>query len=222
MSRAPSTTQASTIELSLSRQANCCCSSIMMFPLLNQTGSKRWWDIFANPRWASWGRSCFILIGTLQHAGVVIGIGGVAGHRSVGSPGNAPGNFGSLALAQDVSCVTGACLLIRRSVFDEVGGLDERNLQVAFNDVDLCLKVRQAGHRIIWTPFSVLYHHKSRSRGSDLQGDNLLRFRKRIRFMQEKWRGALFADPFRNPNLSFESTNHHFANPPRHQRPWMV
>jgi GT2 family glycosyltransferase len=158
--------------------------------------------------------------GTLQHGGVVIGIGGVAGHRYVGFPGSDPGNFGRLALSQDVSCVTGACILIRRSVYEEVGGLDATHLAVAFNDVDFCMKVREAGHRIIWTPFAVLYHHESKSRGLDLEGENRLRFEREVNWMLEKWGSRLLRDPFFNPNLSLESTNCLLASPPRTTKPW--
>jgi GT2 family glycosyltransferase len=158
--------------------------------------------------------------GTLQHAGVVIGLGGVAGHRYVGRQGNETGRFGRLALAQDVSCVTGACLLIRRSVYLEVGGLDAENLPVAFNDVDLCLRVQRAGYRIIWTPFAVLIHHESKSRGSDLHGLKLARFQREIGYMQSTWKNRLQADPFHNPNLSLQTSDPALAFPPRVDKPW--
>jgi GT2 family glycosyltransferase len=158
--------------------------------------------------------------GSLQHAGVTIGLGGVAGHRCVGYPGDAPGRFGRLALAQDVSCVTGACLLIRRSLYDKVGGLDAVNLPVAFNDVDLCLRAQEAGYRIIWTPFAVLKHHESKSRGSDLSGDKLARFQREVQFMRTKWGKRLISDPFSNPNLSLQTIVPSLAHPPRAPKPW--
>ncbi len=157
---------------------------------------------FEDPTIAAVGPKLLYPDGTLQHGGVVLGIGGVAGHRYVRFPGDEPTQFNRLALAQDVSCVTGACLLTRRCVYDELGGLDEKNLAVAFNDVDFCAKIRQAGFRIIWTPFSVLYHYEFKSRGLDLEGVNQLRFIQETKFMQKKWGKALLADPFYNPNLS--------------------
>lgn len=160
--------------------------------------------------------------GTLQHAGVVLGIGGVAGHRYVRSAGNEPGAFGRLTLAQDVGAVTGACLLIRRTVFDNVGGLDADNLAVAFNDVDLCMRVRAAGYRVVWTPFAVLEHHESKSRGSDLIGAKAERFRVETRFMRAKWGSQLLRDPFFNPNLSLDSTAPALASPPRVRKPWQT
>ena len=160
--------------------------------------------------------------GTLQHAGVVLGMGGVAGHRYLGFPGSENGDFGRLALPQDISCVTAACLLIRRSVFDQVGGLDRDNLAVAFNDVDLCLRVRESGYRIIWTPYAVLYHHESKSRGSDLTPEKQSRFQREIHFMHAKWGEKLLSDPFFNPNLSLQTTMPRAAYRPRLRKPWLT
>ncbi|MFC1458338.1 glycosyltransferase [Microvirga arabica] len=160
--------------------------------------------------------------GTLQHGGVVLGIGGVAGHVHVGVKGDDPGYFSRLKLPQDISCATAACLAVRKLVFDEIGGFDETNLAVAFNDVDLCMRIRQAGHRIIWTPYAKLVHHESKSRGSDLEGVKLQRFMKEVAYMQHRWQGALQSDPFYNPNLSLESCTPQLAFPPRIARPWDV
>ena len=101
----------------------------------------------------------------IQHAGVIVGLGGTAGHLYQFYPKDDPGYAGRLALTQNFSAVTGACLLLRRAVFDEVGGLVAVNLKIAYNDVDLCLKIRAAGYRIVWTPYAELYHHESASRG---------------------------------------------------------
>jgi GT2 family glycosyltransferase len=175
---------------------------------------------FVDPEVGIVGAKLLYPDGTLQHAGVVLGIGGVAGHRYVRYPGDEPGTFGRLALAQDIGAVTGACLLIRRTIFYDVGGLDAANLAVAFNDIDLCMRVRAAGYRVVWTPFAVLEHHESKSRGSDLTGAKADRFRLEMRFMRAKWGSQLLRDPFFNPNLSLDTVTPALASPPRLQKPW--
>jgi GT2 family glycosyltransferase len=105
-------------------------------------------------------------------------------------------------------------------VYEKVGGLDAQNLPVAFNDVDLCLRVQEAGYRIIWTPYAVLEHHESKSRGSDLDGEKLERFKREVHFMRAKWGQQLESDPFFNPNLSLETVTPALANPPRAEKPW--
>ncbi|QDM33338.1 glycosyltransferase family 2 protein [Tardiphaga sp. vice352] len=175
---------------------------------------------FADPEVGIVGPKLLYPDGSLQHAGVIIGLGGVAGHRCVGFPGDEPGRFARLALAQDVSCVTGACLLMRRSIYEEVGGLDAHNLRVAFNDVDLCLRVQEAGYRIIWTPYAVLNHHESKSRGSDLEGEKLARFQREVHFMRTRWGQRLASDRFFNPNLSLQTVRPALAHPPRVEKPW--
>ena len=126
------------------------------------------------------GAKLYYSDGTIQHGGVIIGIGGVAGHSHKYAPANAYGYFSRLLLTQAVSAVTGACLLVRRDVYREVNGLDEQNLAIAFNDVDFCLKVRQAGYRSIWTPYAELYHHESVSRGSEDTPERQPGFRQRL------------------------------------------
>ncbi|MET0258472.1 MAG: glycosyltransferase family 2 protein [Methylobacterium sp.] len=140
--------------------------------------------------------------GTLQHGGIVLGIGGVAGHSHLGLPADEPGYFERMVLAQEVSAVTGACLAMRRSVFSEVGGFDAVRLKVAFNDVDLCLRVRQAGYRIVWTPHARLIHHESKSRGKEDSPEKRARFERESGVMRERWEPLLRADPYYNPNLS--------------------
>jgi glycosyltransferase involved in cell wall biosynthesis/predicted nucleic acid-binding Zn-ribbon protein len=157
---------------------------------------------------------------TIQHGSVVLGMNGVAGHLHVGVPADSPGYFGWLKIAHNVSAVTAACLAMRRSVFDEVGGLDEVNLKVAFNDVDLCLKVTEKNYQIIWTPEATLYHWESKSRGNDLSEQHIERFKSEVELMRQRWGDRLDNDPFFNPNLSL-STCHPVAGfPPRVQRPW--
>jgi GT2 family glycosyltransferase len=139
---------------------------------------------------------------TIQHAGVTLGIGGVAGHTHKYLPHDDNGYFSQLVLQREVSAVTAAALLVRKSLFDEVGGLDEVNLKVAFNDVDFCLKVKELGYRNIWTPYAFMYHHESISRGHEDTPEKKLRFQKEVEFMISKWGSVLNSDAFYNPNLS--------------------
>ncbi|GAB2730502.1 glycosyltransferase family 2 protein [Halomonas garicola] len=139
---------------------------------------------------------------TVQHGGVILGIGGVAGHAHKYFHRNAPGYFTRLHLAHNLSAVTGACLLVRKSVFEEVGGLNEEHLSIAFNDVDLCLKVREAGYRNLWTPYAELYHHESVSRGADDSSAKRARANGEAEYMRRTWGRALDTDPAYNPNLT--------------------
>jgi len=158
---------------------------------------------------------------TIQHAGVVTGIMGVANHVHKHLPRAHPGHFGRLRLTQNVSVVTAACLLLRKSVFEEVGGLDVENLAVAFNDVDFCLRLREKGYLIVWTPHAELYHLESASRGDDLAPDKIERFRREIRFMCERWGEALRRDPYYNPNLTLDAEDMGLAFPPRVEKTWV-
>lgn len=139
---------------------------------------------------------------TIQHAGVVCGVGGIANHAHRYFPKEAPGYFGRLWVVHNVSAVTGAVLLLRKQVFEEVGGLDEQGLPVAFNDVDLCLKAVAAGYRNIWTPYAELYHYESISRGSDDSPEKRGRFEGECQVMRDRWGAMLANDPFYNPNLT--------------------
>lgn len=148
------------------------------------------------------GAKLYYTDGTIQHGGVIVSIGGVAGHSHKHYPKDSPGYFSRLHLVQNLSAVTAACLLVRKSIYEQVGGLDENNLKVAFNDVDFCLKVREAGYRNLWTPYAELYHHESVSRGHEDTPEKQERFRKEIEFMKAKWGAALQNDPYYNPNLT--------------------
>lgn len=147
------------------------------------------------------GAKLYYSDGTIQHGGVITGIGGVAGHAHKYYPGDAHGYFGRLGVVQNFSAVTAACLLIRRYVFEKVGGFDEE-LKVAFNDVDFCLRVREAGYKNVWTPFAELTHFESKSRGEEDTPEKIARFQREIRYMQSKWGKVLSNDPYYNPNLS--------------------
>jgi glycosyltransferase involved in cell wall biosynthesis len=138
--------------------------------------------------------------GTLQHGGVIIGGGGVAGHYHLRLPKGNIGYFGRAVLQQQITAVTGACLMVRRKVFDEVGGLEEQ-IAVAFNDIDFCLRLRAAGYRNIWTPFAELIHHESASRGSEDNPEKIKRFNEEVHFMKLRWGKTLEQDTFHNPNL---------------------
>ena len=139
---------------------------------------------------------------TVQHCGVVVGVGGFAGHILTGKLREDAGYMGRLRAIHDVSAVTGACLMIKRSIFEQVGGLDE-NLTVALNDIDLCLKVRETGALIVQNPAAELFHYESKSRGYEETPEKHERFKKEIRYFREKWKDVIDAgDPFYNPNLS--------------------
>ena len=138
---------------------------------------------------------------TVQHAGVIIGYQGVAGHAFTGMGDDVYGYFARAVLSQELSAVTAACLLTKRSVFDEVGGLDE-SFEVAFNDIDYCMKVRAAGYKIIYDPHAKLHHYEYKSRGAEDTGKKQERFGGEIMHFIDKWRAALIAgDMYYNPNL---------------------
>jgi GT2 family glycosyltransferase len=139
---------------------------------------------------------------TIQHAGVVIHPSGTAVHAHSRSPREAHGYFGRLYVCQNYSAVTAACLVMRTDLFHEVGGFDEEHLAVAFNDVDLCLKVREAGYLNLYTPFAVLYHHESLSRGYDVTPEKRERALKEVSALHRRWRGKLQHDPYYSPHFT--------------------
>jgi GT2 family glycosyltransferase len=151
---------------------------------------------------------------TIQHAGVILGIGGVAGHSHKYFPRNAPGYFSRLQLTHNLSAVTAALLLVKKSIFKEVGGLNEKHLKVAFNDVDLCLKVMGKGHRNLWTPYAEAYHHESKSRGRDDCSVKMERFHREIKYMQDTWGDLLNNDPYHSPNLTNEHEDFSYCTRP--------
>jgi glycosyltransferase involved in cell wall biosynthesis len=159
---------------------------------------------------------------TIQHAGVVLGVGGVAAHAFRDLERGREGRFNRARLVQNYSAVTAACLVIRKAVYEQVGGLDEAELAVAFNDIDFCLKVRAAGYRNLWTPFAELYHHESASRGADDTEAKQERFRRETETMLSRWGPELAADPAYNPNLTLELTDFSLAALPRSWRPWQA
>jgi GT2 family glycosyltransferase len=150
----------------------------------------------------------------IQHAGVVVGFLGVGAHAFQGKPRGSYGPFGRAKLLQNLSCVTAACLLLRREIFAAVGGLEE-DLEVAFNDVDFCLRILDTGNRIVWTPYAELYHHESASRGLEDSPEKLARFTREVEFMRKRYGARLLADAAYNPNLSLDVEPYVLAWPPR-------
>ena len=155
----------------------------------------------------------------VQHAGVVLGVGGIAGHAHRGLPRAAPGEFGRAQVTQEVSAVTGACMLTRREVFDALGGFDEA-FAVAYNDIDYCLRAKGRGYRIIFTPEAELGHAESASRGSDYSETTRPRFESERRKMMERWGPSLRSDPFYNPNLTLIHEDFSLGFPPRAVKAW--
>jgi glycosyltransferase involved in cell wall biosynthesis len=141
---------------------------------------------------------------TIQHAGVIFGLGGCAGHSHKNYPRWHPGYDGRLTVTQNLSAVTAACLMLSKKVFQEVQGFEEK-LQVAFNDVDLCLKIRKLGYLIVFTPFAELYHYESKSRGAENTQEKCERFTNEVKLIQTKWLSELRdGDPYYNPNLTLD------------------
>jgi GT2 family glycosyltransferase len=152
---------------------------------------------------------------TIQHAGVLLGTGGVAGHAFHGQPRDAHGYFGRLGLIANYSAVTAACLFVRKEVFEQVGGLDEEGLKIAFNDIDFCIKVREAGYRNLYTPYAELYHFESKSRGLEDTPAKQARFSGEVACMKARWGRHLVDDPAYNPNLNLERGDFTLSWPPR-------
>ena len=145
---------------------------------------------------------------TIQHAGVIIGIGGVAGHAHKHFDRNHTGYFARLNLVQNFSAVTAACLMVKRLIYDEVEGLNEKDLKIAFNDVDFCLRVQEKGYRNIFTPYCEAYHHESISRGLEDTPQKQKRFSSEVKYIQERYKEILEkGDPYYNPNLTLIKQN---------------
>ena len=156
---------------------------------------------------------------TLQHGGVIVGLGGLAGHSHKHLPRGHLGYAARAGLIQSFSAVTAACLLIKRKTYEEVGGLDEVNLRVAFNDVDFCLRVRDAGYRNVWTPYAELFHHESASRGYEDTPERIARFEREKHYMVQRWGDTLSNDPAYSPNLTLTYEDFSLAWPPRVECP---
>jgi GT2 family glycosyltransferase len=151
---------------------------------------------------------------TIQHAGVVLGLGGVAGHLFSRMPRGTDGYFNRARVVQNFTAVTAACLVVQRAAYREVGGLNE-TLKVAFNDVDFCLKLHASGRRNLWTPHAEFYHHESASRGAEDTTEKHRRFVSEVEYMQEHWHHLIADDPAYNLNLGTEDGECRLASPPR-------
>ena len=157
----------------------------------------------------------------LQHGGVLIGDKGQAVHALTHTPEEEARYRGQVALARDLSAVTGACLAIRRAVFEAVGGLEAAQLRVAWSDIDLCLRVRDAGYRVVWLPEAVLVHHEAASRGRDDRSfEEQSRHEAERMYICLRWPGPMFGDPFLNPNLQATATSIVLADRIRRTPPW--
>ncbi len=144
---------------------------------------------------------------TIQHAGVVVGLGGVANHVFIGNELNDYGYQWYANIAREYTAVTAACLLVKKEAYEEVGGLEE-DLKVAFNDVDFCLKVREKGYRVIYNPYALLYHYESKSRGYEDTPEKIERFQGEATYLVDKWSKIMDeGDPHYNPNLSLATTD---------------
>jgi GT2 family glycosyltransferase len=157
---------------------------------------------------------------TIQHAGIIVGYGGTAVNCYAGLPRGSPGYFGRAGAIQNCSAVTAACLLTRAAVFAELGGLNEQRFAVAFNDVDYCLRLREHGYLVTWTPFAELYHHESVTRGDDMDLDKRTRFRNEEAHLVRHWGAVLANDPYYNPNLSLHEGAFRWDDDVRVVRPW--
>ena len=141
---------------------------------------------------------------TIQHAGVIVGYGGVAGHAFLGFDKDNPGYQNRIQCIQDYSAVTAACMMIPKEVFNQVGGLSE-DYQVAFNDIDFCLKVRELGYQVVYNPYAEFYHYESKSRGCEDTTEKMIRYQKEVQRFTSRWRQILLkGDPYYNVNLCLD------------------
>lgn len=166
------------------------------------------------------GAKLYYSDGRVQHAGDTVGPGGCASHLHSMIGHDSPGYCNRAKVAQELSAVTGACLMTWRKLFLQVDGLDQVNLAIAFNDVDYCLKVRAAGYRVLWTPYAELYHYESVSRGQDNTTEKVKRSRKEANYIRKRWKHVMHHDPFYNPNLSYQRPDFSLSHAPMVGKPW--
>jgi GT2 family glycosyltransferase len=158
--------------------------------------------------------------GRVQHAGDAVGVGGCADHMHSMIDGDAPGYCDRALIAQEVSAVTAACLLTWKTLYRRLGGLNASHLKVAFNDVDYCLRVWEAGYRVIWTPHARLTHHESATRGRHRGPDAVRATRAEAGYVRKRWPDRMRHDPFYNPNLNAAHADFTLSPAPRIDTPW--
>jgi len=156
---------------------------------------------------------------TIQHGGIITGIFGAISHSHRYFPVDSYGYFNRLQTTQNLSAITGACLVVRRELYEKSGGLEEQ-LEVAFNDVDFCLRAREKGYRNLWTPYAQLIHHESLSRGHDDTPEKQEHFNKEKDFMLKRWGDILVRDPYYNPNLTLQHEDFRISSHPKLHQPW--
>ena len=166
------------------------------------------------------GARLYFSDGRVQHAGDAVGPGGCANHLHGVIEADDPGYMNRAVLPQELSAVTAACLLTYRALYRELGGLDEQNLAVAFNDVDFCLRVREASYRVVYTPYAELYHYESVSRGKDDAPEKKARAKREVNYMRKRWASVIERDPFYNPNLNYAKPDFTLGKYPRIDWPW--
>ena len=150
---------------------------------------------------------------TVQHAGVIVGLGGIAGHAFTGLPRSDYGYMAKAVCTQDLSAVTAACMMVKKSVFEEAGGLEE-GFAVAFNDVDFCLKVRRLGYLVVYDANAQAYHYESKSRGLEDTPEKLERFHQEMRLFKKRWGAFIEAgDPYYNVNLTLDRQDFTYRDP---------
>ena len=158
---------------------------------------------------------------TIQHAGLTLNYQYIALHNYHKFQKGFAGHNGRARLTQNLSAVTGACLAVEKDKFQQVGGFDKTNLKIAYNDIDLCLRLQKAGYRNVWTPHAELYHHESASRGFEDTLEKKARLELEAEYMREKWEPILADDPANNPNLTLDLLDFSLAFPPRATKPWI-
>nr|WP_222533338.1 glycosyltransferase family 2 protein [Azospirillum sp. 412522] len=159
---------------------------------------------------------------TIQHAGVIVGLGGLAGHAHHLEPRNSAGYVGRAVLTQSFSAVTAACLVVRRELFEKVNGFDGEAFGIAYNDVDLCLRLGEQGYRSVWTPYAELYHHESASLGDPNSDKRREQFKREADAFRSRWAKVIAHDPAYNPNLTRTSGKFSLAAVPEVSRPWLA
>jgi GT2 family glycosyltransferase len=158
--------------------------------------------------------------GRVQHAGVTVGPGGGADHLHGHCAGEEPGYCNRARITHELSAVTAACILTRKDVYQKVGGFDERNLTVAFNDVDYCLRLQEAGLRVVYTADAEMFHHESATRGREETWRKRRRAKREVRYLHERWAARLEHDPYYNANFSYKQPDFSLAVAPRVRKPW--